>query len=184
MSQAQMHLFRTAWQHRLCHGGELRKSSHGRGARPLSSKCALHLVFKINRSAVKLGLRHPRNFRLVNEVIRQYRRKFFVKVEALSLQADHIHLSIRASKRSQFQSFFKVVAGQIAQRLTGTFHARSTGPRIWKHRPFTRVVRGFRAERVLRDYIQLNELEALGRRVYRKQRLRGFTTQDLEELWR
>ncbi len=43
------------WKFRYCHGGVLRKSAKGRGARPLSSKDPIHLVFKVNKAAVKGG---------------------------------------------------------------------------------------------------------------------------------
>jgi len=174
---------KTHWKHKLSYGGELRKSHHGRGARPLSSKRSLHLVFKINKTALRRGLRHPESYKVVNEVIAKYRRKFFVKIESLSVQGDHIHLMVRCSKRSLFQAFFKVVSGQIAQRLTGTFRESYEGPRVWKYRPFSRVVEGFRAAIVLRNYIQLNECEARGERSYRKQRLKGMGPAQLAELW-
>ncbi|MBC7371198.1 MAG: hypothetical protein H7326_06520, partial [Bdellovibrionaceae bacterium] len=87
-----------------------------------------------------------------------------MKVEQLSIQHDHIHLLVRTGRRSQYQHFFRVVAGQIAQRfekeglfaagpaVTGTpntpsnalatsnkdngTHAKSNAkPRLWQHRP-------------------------------------------------
>ncbi|UYL08715.1 transposase [Bdellovibrio sp. SKB1291214] len=172
----------TNWKFRYCHGGTLRKSSKGRGARPLSTKDPIHLVFKINKAAVTKGLRHPRNFNLMNALMKKYARKFFVKIEQASVQTDHIHILIRGGRRSAMQSFFRVVAGQFAQCLTDTFTKGHEGERIWKHRPFTRVIRGFKPYRIVRDYIQLNELEALGR-PYSKTRLRGLSEEQLRELW-
>jgi REP element-mobilizing transposase RayT len=131
-------------RHNLAYGGTLRQTRAGRGARPLSRKHALHLVFKANRNALTRGFRHPKNFALVQELFQKYARHFFVKIEQTSIQGDHIHAKIRCSKRSLFHSFFKVVAGQIAQRVTATFQTGYKGPRIWKHRPFTRVVGSWR----------------------------------------
>jgi hypothetical protein len=54
---------------------------------------------------------------------------------------------------------------------------------LWKYRPFTRVVRGYKAYNIVRDYIQLNEKEATGEIRYSKQRLRGLREEDLSRLW-
>jgi hypothetical protein len=54
---------------------------------------------------------------------------------------------------------------------------------LWKYRPFTRVVRGFKAYKIVRDYIQLNEKEATGEIRYSKQRLRSLREEDLARLW-
>jgi hypothetical protein len=54
---------------------------------------------------------------------------------------------------------------------------------LWKYRPFTRVVRGFKAYKIVRDYIQLNEKEATGEIRYSKQRLRGLLADELSRLW-
>jgi putative transposase len=59
--------------------------------------------------------------------------------------------------------------------------ARGTG--LWKHRPYSRVVRGWRAYNVVRDYIQLNELEAQGKVPYRKLRLRGLSSGEWALFW-
>jgi len=55
--------------------------------------------------------------------------------------------------------------------------------KLWRHRPFTRVVKGWRAYNIVRDYIQLNEKEALGDIPYRAERLRGLSSSDREILW-
>ena len=55
--------------------------------------------------------------------------------------------------------------------------------RLWKWRPFTRIVVGWRAFLTARHYLQLNELEATGRRAYRKTRLAGLSTAELQALW-
>ncbi|WP_445292033.1 transposase [Bdellovibrio sp. GT3] len=168
--------------HKLSYGGALRNSSFGRGTRPLSNKKPIHLVLKINKFTMRGGLRNPHVFRLMNILLKRYSLKFFVKIEQVSIQNDHVHLLIRASRRSRLQSFFRVVPGQFAQRLTDTPMRGRESVRIWKHRPFTRVVKGFRAYRTVRNYIQLNECEANGR-PYSKTRLRGMSEQQIHELW-
>ena len=55
--------------------------------------------------------------------------------------------------------------------------------KLWKHRPFTRVVKGFKAFRTVMNYVQLNEQEARGVIRYRKERLRGLTEAEWRILW-
>jgi hypothetical protein len=96
-----------------------------------------------------------------------------------------------------------VVAGQIAQRLEleELLVGQGPGPRqrvtdtpgsprklrkgtgLWKYRPFSRVVRGWRAYKIVRDYIQLNEQEARGKIPFRKSRLRGLSSGEWRILW-
>ncbi|MES3039032.1 MAG: transposase [Bdellovibrionota bacterium] len=171
------------WNFRFSHGGELRKRRGGRKSRPLSRKDPIHLVFKMNIIAVPKGLRHPRNFRIIHEVVKRYGRRFFVRTDQISIQRDHIHLLVRSSRRHLYQHFFKVVAGQIAQRVTRTPNHTYEGVRVWKYRPFTRVVKGWKAYKIIRNYIQLNELEAKGSIRYRKQRLKGLTADQIQSLW-
>ncbi len=108
---------KTPWKHRYSHGGSLRQLRAGRGARPLSTKVPLHLVLKANRDRVRGGLRVSRRFKLIHFLTQKYAAKFFIKVEQISIQNDHIHLLIRTSRRSLYQHFFRVLAGQIAQRF-------------------------------------------------------------------
>lgn len=185
------------WQNRDSHGGELRKKSFGRGQRPLSRKDPLHLVFKCHRWVLReRSFRGYRSFGLLQKIIGNYALKFHVKIEQISIQNDHLHLLIRCSTRSQFHDFFRVTAGQIAQvfhregllklvdKMTDTPTGKKTkGTSLWMYRPFTRVVKGWRAYRIVRNYIQLNEKEALGVIKYSKQRLRGLSAGDWVLLW-
>jgi putative transposase len=215
--QQQQSLFKTNWSHRFSHGGVLRQKKLGRGQRPLSCKEPLHLVFKVDRLRLRQrSLRSSQSFSLILQIIKKYSVRFQVKIEQLSVQGDHIHILVRAPRRSRYHFFFRVVAGQIAQRfekeglllggimgiekqMTGTpvksqggqnhtgggsqQEDQRLGTKLWKYRPFTRVVRGWRAYRIVRDYIQLNEKEISGKIPYQKARLRGLSNQDWQRLW-
>ncbi len=180
------HLLDKTFTKNLSHGGALRNRRKGRFMRPLSTKEPLHLVFKINKSVLTKGLRHPKNFSLISHLFRKYGTHFFIRIEQLSIQNDHIHCLIRAPKRRLYLNFFRVVAGQIAQRLqmvTDTQGNVRTTTKLWKHRPFSRVVRGLKAYAIIRNYIQLNEKEALGIIRYNKNRLKGLSSSDWRALW-
>ncbi len=193
------------WKFRFSHGGTLRNSRKGRGTRPLSCKEPIHLVIKANKECLYGGLRSHRRYFLIQKIVDRYGRKFFVKIEQISIQNDHVHFLIRASRRTQYQKFFKVVAGQIAQQfqkqgllnfaknlecektVTATPRPNQKSQqkvkKLWKYRPFTRVIRGWKSYQTTRSYIKLNEQEALGNIPYRKQRLRGLSAEEWELLW-
>ena len=190
----QQNFEKTNWKHCHSHGGVLRQKRAGRKFRPLSTKQTIHLVFKANKEAIRGGFRAHRRFKLIHLILRKYALHFWVKIEQLSIQGDHIHILIRAPRRSKYQNFFRVAAGQIAQRfqkeglmnlaVTDTSHqALRKDVKLWKHRPFTRVVIGWAANKIVRDYVQLSEKEAAGEIVYRKERLRGLSVDDWQILW-
>ena len=174
---------KTNWDHRFCSGGELRKSRQGRGMRPLSTRDPLHLVFKVRPGELKKGLRNPATHTLVHRLLKKYSKRFYVKVEQFSVNSDHIHLLVRCSKRSFFHSFFRVFAGQIAQHATHTFRVKREGKSFWKARPWSRVIKGYKAYVLVRAYVKLNALEASGKVPYRKGRTRGLSLEQMRELW-
>lgn len=163
------------------HGGSLRRRRAGRRARPISSKNPIHLVLRRHRSQ-KASFRCPREFHLILAAIHQYSRRFAVKIEMQSIQGNHIHFLIRVGNRTQFQSFARVLAGQIAQRVTDTFRERKT-EEFWEHRPWTRIVKGWKAYRIVQAYIRLNEQEALGNIPYQGKRLAGLAQRDFKLVW-
>ena len=193
------------WKYRFSHGGILRNSRKGRGTRPLSGKEPLHLVFKANKDCLRGGLRTYRRYFLIQKIVDRYAQKFFVKIEQISIQNDHVHLLLRASHRTDYQSFFRVVTGQIAQQFqkngllnfamdlnqkkkvtdtpVDTKETQKKSKKLWRYRPFTRVIRGWKAYRTAVSYVRLNEQEALGNIPYRKLRLRGLSSGEWEILW-
>lgn len=66
------------------------------------------------------SLRTHQNFKLSLQIIQKYADRFFVKIEQISIQGDHIHCLVRTSKRSFFHHFFRVASGQIAKQFEKT----------------------------------------------------------------
>ncbi len=183
----QENFFKIKSQHRYSYGGALRNKKLGRGQRPLSTRDPIHLVFKINKSQLPgHSLRSPKCFTLIQRLLKKYSIHFYVKVEQVSIQNDHLHLLLRSTRRCQFHHFFRVFAGQIAQQLgavTDTPKPLERKKSLWRYRPFSRVVKGYRAYEIVRNYIQLNEQEYLGKITYQKNRLRGLSSSDWNILW-
>lgn len=178
------------------HGGALRNIRAGRGARPLSTKESLNVVLKIDKKKLRSkSLRSSRPFLLTQKLIRKYSMKFYVRIDQISIQNDHIHLLIRTTRRSLFHHFFRVVSGQIAQvflkeglivKVTDTPNEptglEKPGTGLWLYRPFSRVVKGWRAYQTAVHYIWMNELEVTNQIPYSKQRLRGLSESDWSKL--
>ena len=120
---------------------------------------------------------------LILKLTRKYAKRFFIKIEQISVQHDHVHLLFRSGKRSLIQSFLRVLSGQIAQTATDTYKKAKAGQRFWRYRPFTRVIKGWKPYLRVKDYIQLNEKEAKGEIKYKVNRLKGLTPEELERLW-
>lgn len=161
----------------LCHGGDLRKKRKGRKFRPLSTKQSHHIVFKVIKSNLRnRSFRHPKNFDFVQLILQKYAKKFFVKIADISYQHDHIHIIARSSRRSHFHHFFRVFAGQIAQNL------KVTGTLLWMGRPFSRIIESWSNYQRTRAYVHLNELEVTGTLPYRKQRLKGLSKNQLNQI--
>ena len=55
--------------------------------------------------------------------------------------------------------------------------------KLWKYRPFSRVVKGWKAYQIVRHYIQINEKEANREIRYRKERLKGLSLAEWQLLW-
>ena len=202
MGHQQLSWIGSHWKHRDSHGGVLRNKRTGRGSRPITRRDPLHLVFKADRSRLReRSFRGYRSFKLTQRIIKRWARYFFVKIEHISIQGDHIHILVRCPRRAQFHHFFRVVSGQIAQVFekegllrasvgTTTREVTDTPTRIvrrgtslWKYRPFTRIVRGRIGFKIVRDYIQLNEKEALGVIKYNSRRLKGLSPAEWQRLW-
>ena len=188
-----------SYKNRFSYGGTLRKKRTGRNSRPLSTKGAIHLVFKADKLSLKNGLRSFKGFQICHRVIKTYAKKFHIKIIEMAICADHIHLLVKLTRRSWGQHFFRVVAGQIAQKfqinhllVTDTPQEKKeisklfnkedkktdvktiSFKKLWLYRPFTRVVLGWKAYVIAREYVRLNEKEAQGLIAYRKDRLRGL----------
>jgi REP element-mobilizing transposase RayT len=139
-----------------CFGGQLLKNSNAKRARPLESKLPLHLVLKARRSVLRLPRFHAR----VNELVRSTSRHHGVKLYEYANAGNHLHLVIKIRSVRSWSSYIRELTGRLAQFIEGHAKLRES---FWLHRPFTRIVRGWRrAFATVRQYVDLNNLEAEG----------------------
>lgn len=64
--------------------------------------------------------------------------------------------------RNTYKPFIRALTGAIAMAVTGANRWKPLKEKFWDRRPYSRVVRGFRAMLTLNDYIEVNQIEGIG----------------------
>src|SRR5665213_2496526 len=133
-------------------GGSLLKNGNARSKRPLASKFAIHVVLHANKSV----MRSLRNFAKVEQTLHDTAKRQGVRLYKHANVGNHTHLLIKLTHIRHWPAFIKELSSRIALICTDE-------KGFWKWRPFTRIVRGWkRAYQIVKDYIELNQLEANG----------------------
>jgi hypothetical protein len=150
------------------HGGELFKTREGRRRpRPLDTRHTMHLVLRSSRARGPWSFRRPYHARRIREITRKFSERYGIKILSSANVGNHLHFQIKLSNRYTYRPFIRAVTSAIAMAVSGTSRwtrrpSRERPQRFWDYRPFTRVVRGWRAWLGLRDYIRVNQLEGFG----------------------
>jgi len=156
-------------------GGSLLKGNPKK-SRPIESKLPIHLVLMSQNG----GLRLPKVFSKVNQTVANICRRHGVTVYSYANVGNHIHMVIKIPARPRWAAFIRELCGrvaQVAQQITGQ---QAGVKKFWKHRPFTRIVRGWRRPfKLIKEYVELNCLEAEGF-INRRQ---TKTLKDLRAIW-
>jgi len=141
-----------------CFGGSLLGKAHPKRRRPLDSTKPIHLVLKANASVLR---QNQVVLDLVQGEVQRWSKRCGVTVYRWANVGNHIHLAIRLGRVHQWSKFIRGLTGAIARKLQAK-GLKPPGP-LWESRPFTRVVRSWRrAFKALLEYIEMNQLEALG----------------------
>ncbi|RYZ72303.1 MAG: hypothetical protein EOP05_11155 [Proteobacteria bacterium] len=168
------------FRNELRFGGSLTRKLIGRTARPISSKEPMHLVLKSTKATGRFSFGHKSNVRKVNDLVRYQCKKYGVKLIEYSNNFNHLHLLLKFPSRAIYLRFIRSLTGALALLVSGASKLKSLksifgGKGFWDFRPFTRVVKSFKGYRVARDYVVLNQLEAMDILPKRKGRLRDVT---------
>ncbi len=148
-----------------------------RHARPISSKDPMHLVLRSTKAkgAHSFG---NKNAARVRGVVDRNCKRYGVKLIQYSNNFNHLHLLVKFPSRAIYLRFIRSLTGHLV--LTVTKANKFAGLKkifgengFWDFRPFTRVVRSWRGYVVAKDYVTLNELEALAILPKRGGRLRA-----------
>ena len=145
------------------YGGTLRTKRKNRGARPIATKNAMHLVLRSTKAKGKWSFLLKR--KQVRSVIDKFAGRFGVKVISVANVGNHLHLLIRLTNRFTYKAFVRSVTGALAMLITGRRKGcglKEGEKKFWDYRPFTRVVIGYRALLTTHDYLMINQLEGQG----------------------
>ena len=161
-------------------GGALLRKAKNRHDRPISSQDPMHLVLRSTKAKGRFSFGHAKNFVKVDAIVRSHCLRYGVKLKQFSNNYNHLHLLVKFPSRQTYLRFIRSLTGHLALAVTGASKMKSLksifdGKSFWDFRPFSRVVRSRRGYAVARDYVVLNQLEALGILPKRSERLRAVT---------
>ena len=148
-------------------GGELLKTRKGRARpRPLSTRETMHVVLRSTKAKGDWSFAKAPNRKKIDAILKRFSRRYGVKVLSYANVGNHLHFHVKLGNRYLYAPFIRALTGAIAMAITGTSRwkrlKRAPKDRFWDYRPFTRVVKSFRAFLNLRDYIKINQLEGHG----------------------
>lgn len=104
-----------------------KKCAKRKVARAISLRGANHIVLKTNKHVLR------KQASTVRHLIRETQDRFGIKIRALSVMSNHLHLVIKVSNRKQFADGLRFLAGQIALKISGT--------KLWSARAWSRPLK-------------------------------------------
>lgn len=105
-------------------------------------------------------MRLPKTFKLVNAAVGEISKRHGVKIYKYANLGNHLHILVKIPSVRRWSAYIRELTGRIAQLVKEQVPSEDT---FWLHRPFTRIVRGWRkAYRTAKEYVELNQLEAEG----------------------
>lgn len=124
--------------------------------RPLQEGLIHHVVFKSRKAQGSLGFYRHKN--LVNSLLKERSKKFFVEVLDFVNMGNHLHLKVRFKDRKHFQNFLRTFAAILARKITGAHRSNSFG-KFWDGMVFTRIITSKLEELGLKLYFEGNHLK-------------------------
>lgn len=133
-------------------------------SRPLAVRSSMHLVLKSSLARGEWSLRRHRN--AVTAISQKFCEKYGVTLLSLANAGNHLHFLIRLYRRCSFAPFIRALTGSLAMEVTKAsrwYRPKALENRsFWDHRPFTRIVAGWRDFLNLREYFAVNHYEGQG----------------------
>ncbi|MBI2606014.1 MAG: transposase [Deltaproteobacteria bacterium] len=123
-----------------------KKYSGRKTVRPISTRHYNHVVLK---ARVPILRRHAP---AVRGLVRETQDRFGIRLRALAVMPDHVHLIVQVGSRTQFQNALRFLAGMTALKIA---HGK-----LWLKRAWSRVVRSGRDQWNAEMYVWRNTLKA------------------------
>ena len=156
------------------YGGDLLKTRKGRsGPRPIDTRNTMHLVLRSTKATGDFSFWKPQNKNKIKQITTKFSNKYGIKVLSMANVGNHLHFQIKLTNRFTFKPFVRAITSAIAMAVTKTsrWNKLKEKGHFWDRRPFTRVVKSYKAYLNLRDYIEINRLEGFG---FQKDQARFF----------
>ena len=115
-------------------------------ARPISLRGANHIVLKSKRPTLR------RHQTVIRALIRETQDRFGLKIRALAVKDDHIHLVVKVSSRGQFANALRFLAGGIARKISVAM--------VWAKRAWSRPIKVIRDQWTVEAYVARNSIKA------------------------
>ena len=148
------------------HGGSLRSTRRGRGARTLSIQHSMHLVLRSTKATKLWSFARPEHRQRIYKIIHHHGAKNFIKIVSYANAGNHIHLHIQLASRRGYFAFIRAITGAIALAVTKASKTsklvKTHKDRFWDCRPYTIIVSSFKHFFNLKEYIAINGLEGQG----------------------
>jgi REP element-mobilizing transposase RayT len=141
-------------------GGSLLKNSHAKTARPFKKNNPIHIVLRSTKARGKNSfLSHTK---WIDQQIKNISKACGVKIDRYENVGNHLHILLRSTRRESFKAFLRGITSTIARKFTGAKKGMEKGQKFWDALPFSRLIKGGRAYRVVQDYFNKNRIEAIG----------------------
>lgn len=123
-----------------------KKYSKRKVARAISLRGANHIVMKTNKHILR---KHAPKLRTL---IRETQDHFEIKIRALSIMSNHVHLVIKVSNRRQFANALRFLAGMISLKIAKT--------KLWMKRAWSRPLKVRKDIATTELYVWSNAIKA------------------------
>jgi REP element-mobilizing transposase RayT len=141
-------------------GGALLKKSHAKTARPFKKNTPIHIVLRSTKARGKNSfLSHTK---WIDSQIRKISKACGVKIERYENVGNHLHILLRSTRRESLRAFLRGITSTIARKFTGAKKGLQKDLKFWDARPFSRLIKGNQAFRIVQDYLNINRIEAIG----------------------
>jgi REP element-mobilizing transposase RayT len=141
-------------------GGALLKKSHAKTARPFKKNNPIHIVLRSTKAKGKNSfLSHVK---WIDKQIKNISRACGVKIERYENVGNHLHILLRATRSESFKAFLRGITSTIARQFTGAKRGEQKNQKFWDALPFSRLIKGNSAYKIVQEYFNKNRIEAIG----------------------
>lgn len=142
------------------HGGDVRRGKR-KLARPLDTKCPLHLVFRATKAKRERSFLHRKHKAAIHCLLLDTAERFGIKIFRYENVGNHLHVLIQGRRRSSIRAFLRVFPQKVMFQVTGARKGNPQG-RFFDSVAYSRVVSWGREFEIVKNYLWKNAMEALG----------------------